>query len=71
MGRVPGKRLQEPGPFAFLSANGTAIRAEIKRKRKWVPEIDLEEMGTEKVTTKMELYRVPKPAPEPKEADDA
>lgn len=60
----------EPGPFAFLSADGTAIRAEIKRKRKWIPEIDLTEMGTEVVRTRMEMYSVPKPAPEPKEADD-
>ena len=55
----------EPGAFAFLSADGNAIRAEIKRKRKWIPEIDLTEMGTEVVRTRMELYRVPKPAPEP------
>jgi len=52
----------------MLAADGRAIRAELKRKKKREPDVDLAALGTEKVTTKMELYRVPKPAP--KEADD-
>jgi len=58
----------ESGPFAMLSADGKAIRAELKRKNKHEADVDLEALGTEVVKTRMELYRVPKPAP--KEADD-
>ena len=58
----------ESGPFCMLSANGKAIGAERKRKRKREPDVDLETLGHEVVRTKMELYRVEKPAP--KEASD-
>ena len=53
----------DSGPFAMLSADGKAISSERKRKKKREPGVDLEALGTEKVTTKMELYRVEKPAP--------
>jgi len=53
----------ESGPFAMLAADGRAIRAELKRKKKREPDVDLGALGTEVVRTKMELYRVEKPAP--------
>lgn len=48
----------ESGPFAMLSADGKAISSELKRKRRREPGVELEALGTETVTTKMELYRV-------------
>ena len=59
----------ESGPFAMLSANGDAIRYERERKKKHEPDVDLETLGHGVVKTKMELYKVPKPAP--KEVSDA
>ena len=61
----------ESGPFAMLSADGRAIAAELKRKKKREPDVDLAALGTEKVTTRMELYKVEKPAPKEAMKDEA
>ena len=49
----------ESGPLAMLSADGRAIRAELKRRKKHEPDVDLAALGREVVSTRMELYKTP------------